>query len=112
MLYATYGPRSGGDGYLVAPLKGKDSPIFEHIAIQAEMKSIPHEDAQAIIWAVRAQDYEYILKHPQAKDLLKPEHLLYMKAQEGKSNIIQALTAKIDESLPPEIKQMLDLRKK
>jgi hypothetical protein len=75
----TRGPRSGGDGYAMAPLKGPMAePIHAILVNSASHPDIPQQRIQALIWAILARAKFENLSNQQKTDaaqLLTPAQL-------------------------------------
>jgi hypothetical protein len=112
MSPATYGPRAGGPGYLVAPIKGLNADIFTHIILQTEIHKVPQHEAQAMIWGVALEEYDYILKNPYSLKLLKPEHLAMMRARQEARKTSQSIFNFALDQIPSELRQLYELQKK
>lgn len=110
MQPASYGPRAGGPGFLIAPLKGEYADILAHIALRAEAQRVPQRDAQVLIWAVRAEQFDAILKNPLSKKLLTPEDIARMRAHMEVKRQKANLVANIQTNLPAPIHQMMELQ--
>jgi len=55
-LHAGVAGPGGGDGYLLAPLKGPRASIIEHILLNsAKNRDVPQHDIQVLIWAILAR---------------------------------------------------------
>jgi len=95
----TYGPKAGGDGYLMAPLIGRDSELIARMMAQTELKNIPQHETQTLIWALKNNQIDFILKHPRTPDLLNEQDLLELqlkvKQQKATSALMSNLTGKV-----------------
>ncbi len=112
MSPATYGPRSGGPGYLIAPLKGRDAALFEQVFLEGERKSVPSREVQTLIWAIASQNFDYVLKHPRATQLLKPEQLVALRARIEQRKRTGSLLTLLESNLPPEVRELVNLQQK
>jgi hypothetical protein len=108
MQAATYGPQAGGGGYLLAPLKGPHADLLEHVVAQGEAHHVPREEVQAILWAVAAENFDYVIEHPRCATLLRPDQIADFRARIDARARKAELLGTLESKLPGQARLALD----
>ena len=109
---AAYGPRSGGNGYLLAPAKGTDAAILKHLILVGEHEGVSQQKVQADIWAVEGGGFDYVLHDFEVARLLGPEDLLWLKARSEEKKEMASAASIVENHVPSGVQRLLDARQR
>lgn len=100
----------GGNGYGIAPLRGRDAELFRKLIVQGEAKKVPQSAVQADIWALISKNYEHVVNDPNAKALLSPEEMADLQQRIAAGHQMKALGGlwqSIEKELPSDVRKFI-----